>query len=69
MHLVDKKTNRRSKKPPQFVKKGQSCIVRIKVMEHAVCAERFKDVPQMGRFTLRSEATTIAMGKITKLLQ
>ncbi len=38
-------------------------------MEHAVCAERFKDVPQMGRFTLRSEATTIAMGKITKLLQ
>ena len=53
---------------PQFVKQGQMCIARINVLDHKVCAEKFKDVPQLGRFTLRTENTTVAMGKITKLL-
>eukprot|EP00834_Sanchytrium_tribonematis_P006260 NODE_443_length_7346_cov_1.066648.p1 type:complete len:559 gc:universal NODE_443_length_7346_cov_1.066648:6666-4990(-) len=68
LHMVDKKTKRKSKKAPTFVKKGDCCIVRIKVMDHAICAEKFKDVPQLGRFTVRTENTTVAMGKITKLL-
>ena len=33
-----------------------------------VCLERFKDYPQLGRFTLRDEGRTVAIGKVTKLL-
>lgn len=30
---------------------------------------RFSDHPQLGRFTLRDEGKTIAIGKITKLIE
>jgi len=29
-----------------------------------VCVERFADYPQLGRFTLRDEGRTIAIGKV-----
>jgi hypothetical protein len=29
-----------------------------------VCVERFSDYPQLGRFTLRDEGRTIAIGKV-----
>ena len=32
-----------------------------------ICAELFKNVPQLGRFTLRDEGRTIAIGKIIKM--
>jgi peptide chain release factor subunit 3 len=50
----------------KFVKSGSVAIVRIKV-EKPICAELFENVPQLGRFTLRDEGRTIAIGKITKL--
>ncbi|VDM06045.1 unnamed protein product [Schistocephalus solidus] len=34
----------------------------------AVCVECFRDFAQMGRFTLRDEGKTIAVGKIVKIL-
>jgi peptide chain release factor subunit 3 len=34
-----------------------------------VCVERFADYPQLGRFTLRDEGKTIAIGKVTKLIE
>jgi peptide chain release factor subunit 3 len=34
-----------------------------------VCVERFTDYPQLGRFTLRDEGRTIAIGKVTKLIE
>ncbi|TEB20035.1 hypothetical protein FA13DRAFT_1841240 [Coprinellus micaceus] len=34
-----------------------------------VCVEKFTDYPQLGRFTLRDEGKTIAIEKITKLVQ
>ena len=30
-----------------------------------VCLETYKDYPQLGRFTLRDEGKTIAMGKVS----
>lgn len=33
-----------------------------------ICVESFNDFPQMGRFTLRDEGKTIAIGKILKVL-
>lgn len=66
LHLIDKKTNRKTKRPPQFVKKGQKVIARLDVVQ-PICAETFENHPQLGRFTLRDEGKTIAIGKITKL--
>jgi len=70
LHKLQPKTNRKSKKPPAFASKGDSIIARLRVTGGAgsVCVERFEDYPQMGRFTLRDQGTTIAIGKITKLL-
>ena len=70
LHKLEKGTNRRSKKPPAFAAKGQSIIARLEVTSGAnsVCVERFEDYPTMGRFTLRDQGQTIAIGKITKLI-
>ncbi|KAI9488110.1 P-loop containing nucleoside triphosphate hydrolase protein, partial [Zychaea mexicana] len=67
LHLLDKKTGRRSKRPPQFVKQGQKVIARIETAG-PICIETFEDYPQLGRFTLRDEGKTVAIGRITKVL-
>jgi len=67
LHYFDKATGRKSRKPPQFAKKGQKVVALIETTG-AVCVERFKDYPQLGRFTLRDEGKTIAIGKVTKLI-
>ncbi|KAI8355287.1 P-loop containing nucleoside triphosphate hydrolase protein [Mortierella sp. GBAus27b] len=66
LHLIDKKTGRKSKRPPQFLKKGQQGIVMIET-SGPLCVETFTDSARLGRFTLRDEGKTIAIGKITKL--
>ncbi|KAJ4380381.1 translation termination factor GTPase eRF3 [Neurospora sp. IMI 360204] len=70
LHKLQKGTNRKSKLPPSHAKKGDSIIARLEITGGAgsVCVERFEDYPQMGRFTLRDQGQTIAIGKITKLI-
>lgn len=70
LHKLEKGTGRKSKKPPGFATKGMSIIARLEVTGGAgsICVERFEDYPQLGRFTLRDQGQTIAIGKITKLL-
>ncbi|KIY73780.1 hypothetical protein CYLTODRAFT_416803 [Cylindrobasidium torrendii FP15055 ss-10] len=68
LHYFDKATGRKSKKPPQFAKKGQKIVALVEATA-AICVERFVDYPQLGRFTLRDEGRTIAIGKITKLIE
>ncbi|XP_020774076.1 G1 to S phase transition 1, like [Boleophthalmus pectinirostris] len=65
--LVDKKTGERSRTRPRFVKQDQVCIARLRAAG-TICLETFKDFPQMGRFTLRDEGKTIAIGKVLKLI-
>ncbi|KAL5628929.1 hypothetical protein BROUX41_002320 [Berkeleyomyces rouxiae] len=69
LHSLQKGTNRRSKKAPTHAKKGDSIIARLKVIGGvgSVCVEKFEDYAQMGRFTLRDQGQTIAIGKIIKL--
>ena len=59
-----------SKKAPGFATKGMSIIARLQITGTAgsICVERFEDYPQLGRFTLRDQGQTIAIGKITKLI-
>jgi len=54
LHLIDKKTGRKSKRAPQFIKKGQKVIARLET-SGPICIEAFDDYPQLGRFTLRDE--------------
>jgi peptide chain release factor subunit 3 len=61
---IDPKT--KEKRRVKFVKSGAVLIARIAV-EKSICVETFDKVPQLGRFTLRDEGKTIAIGKVTKL--
>jgi len=45
---------------------GQQIIALIETTQ-TVCLEKFSDYPQLGRFTLRDEGKTIAIGKVTKV--
>ena len=65
-YQIDPKTRAPIKKKCLFLKGGSLALVRI-VMAGTVCMERFKDFPQLGRFTLRDEGRTIAIGKVEKL--
>jgi peptide chain release factor subunit 3 len=42
---------------------GQKIVALIEAVQ-PVCVERFADYPQLGRFTLRDEGRTIAIGKV-----
>lgn len=62
--MIDPKT--KEKKKTKFVKSGAICIARIAV-EKSICVEAFDAVPQLGRFTLRDEGKTVAIGKVTRV--
>ncbi|GAB7363407.1 hypothetical protein MBLNU230_g3684t1 [Neophaeotheca triangularis] len=70
LHKLEPKTNRKSKKAPGFAKQGMRIIARLEITGNAgaLCVERYEDYPQLGRFTLRDQGQTIAIGKITKLI-
>ncbi|PNX96113.1 eukaryotic peptide chain release factor GTP-binding subunit erf3a-like protein [Trifolium pratense] len=36
-------------------------------VNNVICVEKFSDFPQLGRFTLRTEGKTVAVGKITAI--
>ncbi|CBQ69526.1 probable SUP35-eukaryotic peptide chain release factor GTP-binding subunit (eRF3) [Sporisorium reilianum SRZ2] len=67
LHYYDKKTGKKSRRGPQFAKKGMKIIALVE-LAGPICVERFKDYPQLGRFTLRDEGRTVAIGKVTKLI-
>ena len=66
LHKLDK-TNRKSKQAPAFAKQGMKIVARLETTQ-PVCLEKFSDYAQLGRFTLRDSGVTIAIGKVTKLL-
>jgi len=61
---LDRKT--KEKKKSAFLKAGSSGLVRI-TTKNPLCVEKFENMPQLARFTLRDEGRTIATGKITKI--
>ena len=66
LHYYDKKTGKKSRKPPQFARKGMKIVALIETAQ-PICLEKFSDYPQLGRFTVRDEGRTIGIGKVTKL--
>ncbi|KAI1301875.1 Eukaryotic peptide chain release factor GTP-binding subunit ERF3A [Halotydeus destructor] len=66
---IDKKTGDKSKTRPRFVKQDQIAIMRLECLGGLVCMESFNQFQQMGRFTLRDEGKTVAMGKVLKVIE
>ncbi|XP_039127275.1 eukaryotic peptide chain release factor GTP-binding subunit ERF3A [Dioscorea cayenensis subsp. rotundata] len=62
----DDPKKKKAKKKPLFVKAGAAVLCRIQV-SNLICVENFADYPQLGRFTLRTEGRTIAIGKVVAL--
>lgn len=66
LQQIDPKTKKPLKKKVQFVKNGAAVVCRIWV-DNLICIEKFSDFAQLGRFTLRTEGKTVAVGKVTDL--
>lgn len=63
---IDRKTGEKSKQRPRFIKQDTVAIARFRT-ENVICLETFASFPAMGRFTLRDEGHTIAIGKVLAL--
>lgn len=66
LQQIDPKTKKPMKKKVLFVKNGAVVLCRVQV-NNLICVEKFEDFPQLGRFTLRTEGKTVAVGKVTGL--
>ncbi|KAJ0048500.1 hypothetical protein Pint_16977 [Pistacia integerrima] len=66
LQQIDPKTKKPMKKKVLFVKNGAVVVCRVQV-NNMICIEKFSDFPQLGRFTLRTEGKTVAVGKVTDL--
>lgn len=64
---LDKRTGEKTDRSPRYLKSGDMAIARFEVSGGVVCIETFKDFPQMGRFNLRDEGKTVAIGKVLKV--
>ncbi|KAF8025206.1 hypothetical protein BT93_F2139 [Corymbia citriodora subsp. variegata] len=66
LQQIDPKTKKPMRKKILFVKNGAVVVCRIQ-MNNLICVEKFSDFAQLGRFTLRTEGKTVAVGKVTDL--
>lgn len=69
--LVDRKTGEKNlEHRPRFIKQDQIAICRFDIMGGNICCmEPFKIHQQLGRFTLRYENKTVAVGKVLKIIE
>lgn len=69
--LIDRKSGDRTQEHPRFIKQDQVAIARFELSQsgQVICMEPFKRFPQLGRFTLRDEGRTVAVGKVLKIIE
>lgn len=65
---IDKKTGQKNPKKPMFVRQGEVLIAEIEA-QGTICMEPYSEYPSLGRFTLRDEGKTIAVGKVLSVLE
>jgi len=65
-HKVHKKTRKRSKVPPPFLRVKENAIVEIELKER-VALESYDDCAVLGRFTLRDQGKTVVIGKVREI--
>ncbi len=60
---LDPKTGKIAEKNPQFVRPGESAIIKFKPIK-PMCVEKYQEIPQLGRFAMRDMGKTIGIGVI-----
>lgn len=65
-NIIDRKTGKPLAKRP-FAKQGE-LVIAILTTKNGICIEPFDKHPQLGRFSLRDEGKTVAMGKILEII-
>lgn len=64
---TDSAGNEVRKEKPSMTKSGSKCMVRIQ-LKAPIPVEKESDLSALGRFTLRDEGKTIALGKVSKFV-
>ncbi|CAF0857513.1 unnamed protein product [Rotaria sordida] len=67
--LIDRKTGNKTKLSMPFIKQDQTAIVRFELSEPnaTICIETYKDFSKLGRFILREDDHTVAVGQVLKI--
>ncbi|MFZ8855330.1 MAG: translation elongation factor EF-1 subunit alpha [Thermofilaceae archaeon] len=63
IHKLDPRTGSVQEENPQYIKQGDSAVVRFKPRKPVV-VEKFSEIPQLGRFAMRDSGRTIAAGVV-----
>jgi len=53
---------------PRFLKNNAQGTIRV-LLNETIAIETFDDCPQLGRFTLRDQGHTIAVGRVTRIFE
>lgn len=61
---LDPRSGKEQEKNPQFIKQGDSAIMKFKPIKPLV-VEKFSDFPALGRFAMRDMGKTVGVGIIT----
>jgi len=67
-HKLHKKTRKRSKQSPPFLRAHDSAIVSIS-LQSRLALECFEDCAALGRFTLRDQGKTVVIGKVLEITE
>ncbi|CAF1423796.1 unnamed protein product [Adineta ricciae] len=69
--LVDRMTGERTQPNPRYIKQGHAAIARFQLSQSGkgICMELFKNFAPLGRFTLREQNGTVAVGHILKIIE
>ncbi|KAH0895647.1 hypothetical protein HID58_045215 [Brassica napus] len=66
--MLDPKTGEATKKSPRCLTAKQSAMLEVS-LQYPVCVETFSESRALGRVFLRSSGRTVAMGKVTRIIQ
>ncbi|KAF8085811.1 hypothetical protein N665_0646s0014 [Sinapis alba] len=66
--MLDPKTGEQTKKSPRCLTAKQSAMLEVS-LQYPVCVETFSESRALGRVFLRSSGRTVAMGKVTRIIQ
>lgn len=57
----DQRSGQMLEENPEFIKKGEAALVKLKPLKPMVI-EKYKEIPQLGRFAVRDMGITVAVG-------
>uniref|UniRef100_A0A1J3FNN5 HBS1-like protein n=1 Tax=Noccaea caerulescens TaxID=107243 RepID=A0A1J3FNN5_NOCCA len=66
--VLDPKTGEPTKKSPRCLTAKQNAMLEVS-LQYPVCVETFSESRALGRVFLRSSGRTVAMGKVTRIIQ